>query len=52
MENQEQILNKNEVSNDLNELHNILENTEPQTPEQFEMKGILERAKNILLKSH
>lgn len=52
MENQEQILNKNEATIDLNELHTILENIEPETPEQFEMKAILERAKSILTRSH
>lgn len=55
MENQEQILNTNynqESHTDLIEIHNILGNIQPETPEQFETKEILERAKNILTRSH
>ncbi len=52
MEKHEQIFNTQESKIDLNELHNILENLEPQTSEQFEMKAILERAKDILTRSH
>lgn len=55
MENQEQIFNttnNQESPIDLAEIHSILENLTPETPEQFETKAVLERAKNILTRSH